>query len=511
MPGRRRAVPPRPGRAGLGLAAGRRKRLYSRMMEVFAGFLSHTDHHFGRLLDFLREIGELDNTHDHGDLRQRRQRRGRPDRHDQRGAVLQQRPGTARGQPRRSSTRSAARSTSTTTRGAGPGPATRRSAAGSARPTAAAHRPVHRLAGRQGIKARGEVRTQYAHIIDMVPTVLDLLGIEPPATIRGVTQSPIHGVSFAHTFDDAGRRRAATTPSTSRCSATARSTTTAGGRCARGPGPSFTEAGVGFGSPISADKLSELDATGWELYHVDEDFAENHNVAAEHRDRLIALIGTWYVEAGKYGVLPIDGSGLARHGRREAAGRRAARPVRLPPGHPVRPVLRRAHGCSTGRTASPPTSRSPTAAPKACCSARAPRPAATRCTSRTASCTTCTTTSAAACYRCHSRRRCPPGAHELRFEFEPTGAPDLANGKGAPGRLQLYVDGDLVGDAEAPVTTPFVLNPGALTCGANPGSPSPPTTRARSVHRHPAHVVIDVSGELITDSESEVRIAMSRQ
>ena len=78
------------------------------------------------------------------------------------------------------------------------------------------------------------------------------------------------------------------------------------------PGPSFAEAGVGFGQPISAERLSELDAKGWELYHVDDDFAENDNVADEHRDRLIALIGTWYVEAGKYGVLPIDGSGLAR-------------------------------------------------------------------------------------------------------------------------------------------------------------------------------------------------------
>ncbi len=74
------------------------------------------------------------------------------------------------------------------------------------------------------------------------------------------------------------------------------------------PGPSFAEGGA-FGQPISADKLNELDATGWELYHVAEDFAENHNVAAANRDRLITLIGTWYAEAGKYNVLPIDGSG----------------------------------------------------------------------------------------------------------------------------------------------------------------------------------------------------------
>ncbi len=52
---------------------------------------------------------------------------------------------------------------------------------------------------------------------------------------------------------------------------------------------------MGFGQPISAETLSELDATGWELYHVAEDPAENHNLAAEHRDRLIAMIatGTW--------------------------------------------------------------------------------------------------------------------------------------------------------------------------------------------------------------------------
>jgi hypothetical protein len=67
----------------------------------------------------------------------------------------------------------------------------------------------------------------------------------------------------------------------------------------------------------------------------------------------------------------------------------------------------------------------------------------------------------------------PAGKHALRFEFEPTGQPDMPNGKGAPGRLQLYIDGDLVGNADAAVTTPFMFNPGALTCGANPGSHKP--------------------------------------
>ena len=55
----------------------------------------------------------------------------------------------------------------------------------------------------KGIQARGEVRTQYAHIIDFVPTVLEALGTDAPQSIRGVTQAPIDGISFAHTFNDA--------------------------------------------------------------------------------------------------------------------------------------------------------------------------------------------------------------------------------------------------------------------------------------------------------------------
>jgi len=105
-----------------------------------------------------------------------------------------------------------------------------------------------------------------------------------------------------------------------------------------------------------------------------------------------------------------------------------------------------------------------------------------------------------------------PGKHELRFEFEPTGKPDMDHGKGAPGRLQLYVDGTLAGNAEAPVTTPFVLNPGALTCGANPGSAvtgdyTSPFKFTGTIHE----VTVDVSGELIHDSEADLRVAMARQ
>ena len=88
----------------------------------------------------------------------------------------------------------------------------------------------------------------------------------------------------------------------------------------------------------------------------------------------------------------------------------------------------------------------------------------------------------------------------------------MAHGRGAPGRLQLYVDGALVGAAEAPVTNPFVLNPGALSVGLNVGAPVTPEYASPfrftgTVHR----VTIDVSGELIADEEAELRAHMARQ
>ncbi|MFC9819766.1 hypothetical protein ACFWG6_12410 [Streptomyces erythrochromogenes] len=95
----------------------------------------------------------------------------------------------------------------------------------------------------------------------------------------------------------------------------------------------------------------------------------------------------------------------------------------------------------------------------------------------------------------------PAGRHELRFEFEPTGKPDLAAGEGAPGRAELYIDRHLVAVAEFPVTTPVMFNPGGMTCGANPGQPV--TSDYPSPFRF--------TGELITDADSEMRMHMARQ
>ena len=81
-----------------------------------------------------------------------------------------------------------------------------------------------------GIEARGEIRHQFHHVIDLLPTILEAAGLPLPETVDGVTQQRIEGTSMRYSFDDAGRRGPPARRSTSRWSATAGSTTRAGRR-----------------------------------------------------------------------------------------------------------------------------------------------------------------------------------------------------------------------------------------------------------------------------------------
>ena len=115
-------------------------------------------------------------------------------------------------------------------------------------------------------------------------------------------------------------------------------------------------------------------------------------------------------------------------------------------------------------------------------------------------------------YHVGSAETVPEGRHQLRFEFEPTGKPDIPHGKGTPGRGLLYIDRKLVGAAEIPVTVPILLNPGGLTCGANPGLPVTPEYSSPFKFTGKIYgVTVDVSGDLIKDSEAELRLVMARQ
>jgi arylsulfatase len=485
------------------------RKLAARMMEVYAGFLSHTDHHIGRLLDFLKETGEFDNTlimvvSDNGaspeggptgTTNELQFFNNAPESLEESLAKIDELGGPttfnhypwgwtwAGNTPFRRWKRETYR--------------------GGVSDPFLVHWP-------QGIQARGEVRTQYAHIIDMVPTVLDALGLQPPAQVRGVTQAPIHGVSFAHTFDSLSAPTQHRTQYFEMLGH--RAIDHDGWRAVcPWPGPSFTEAGKPFGVPITAADLTDLDAHHWELYHIAEDPAENHNLAEQHRDKLIEMIAQWYVEAGKYNVLPVDGSGAERMmvERPQVAEPRTQYVYR--PGTQTQPfwvgprVLNRPHAITADAEIPASGAEGVLLCQGSSCGGWSFYVKDGRlCYAHNYV--------GRATYQVSAPDALPAGRHQLRFEFEPAGQPDIAQGKGSPGRAQLYLDGQLIAQNEFPVTTPMVFNPGGLTCGANPGAPVTTDYPAPFRFTGTLHTVtVDLSGDLITDTESEMRMAMARQ
>ena len=486
------------------------RRLYARMMEVFAGYLTHTDYHIGRVVDFLRDLGELDNTlimviSDNGASSE-----GGPTGSVNENLFFNNVPESleenlARIDELGSPTTFNHYAWGWTWAGDTPFRRWKRETyrGGISDPFV--------VSWPAGIESRGEIRAQYAHAIDMVPTVLDTLGIDPPASIKGVTQSPLEGVSFAHTFGDPDA------PSRHRTQYFEmmghRSIYQDGWRAVcPWPGPSFAEAGMPFGTPIPHEKLTELDAGHWELYHVDEDFAENHDIAADHRDKLIELIGQWYVEAGKYNVLPVDGRGIQRFAEERPVIAKDRTTYTYYPGtqsvasNAAVNLLNRSHSITA-------FVQIPDGGADGVLLSHGGVDSGYSFYLKDGRLKWCHNYVDKERYYVESPDPVPAGEHELRFEFEATSPPDLAKGRGSAGRAQLYIDGELVGAAEVPVTTPLALGlTSGVLCGRATGAPvtpdySPPAEFGGKLHK----VVVDVSGRLIEDDEAKMRMLMARQ
>ena len=223
------------------------------------------------------------------------------------------------------------------------------------------------------------------------------------------------------------------------------------------------------------------------------------------------MIATWYVEAGKYDVLPVDGSGIARvlvEKPQIAAPRNQY--VYFPdtqsvPFFVAPRVLNRPHSITADVEI-------PNAGAEGVLMCQGSAAGGYTFFMKDGLLHYAHNYLAKTIFRVVSQTTVPSGDHTLRFEFEPTGELDLLQGKGAPGRFQLYVDGALVGETDVPFTTPLIFNPGGLTCGANPGSTviedyEGPFRFTGTLHQ----VTVDLSGDLITDSEAEMRLHMARQ
>ena len=494
-----------------GLSADAR-RLYARMMEVYAGFVSHADHHFGRILDTLERVGELDNTlimviSDNGasaeggvsgSFNEMLFFNQVPESFDENLARIDELGGPtsynhypwgwtwAGNTPFRRWKRE-------TYRGGATDPFV--------------------LAWPAGMAARGEVRTQYAHAIDMVPTVLDALGVEPPATVRGIAQSPIEGVSFAHTFDAPAAATNHTTQYFEMFGHRAIHHEHWRAVCPW-PAASFTDAarlGRLLGDPITPEVLDQLDREGWELYDIAADPTESRNVAAEHPDRLRELVALWWSEAERYKVLPLDGSLQARlQTERPQTSKPRTQFVYYPGGSVVPsfaapPIYNRAYSIEAdveiadGAAAGVLVAQGGDAGGYAFFVDEGRLRYSYNYVGRDR-------------WELASPDALPAGRHALRFEFEPTGEPDFKAGKGVPGRGQLYVDGRLVANGEFPHTTPLFFELEGLSCGYDFGAPAadgyaPPFAFDGTLHS----VTFDLSGELITDSQAELARLMAQQ
>jgi arylsulfatase len=490
------------------------RRVYARMMEVFAGFLEHTDHYIGELIAFLKEIGEYENTiimvvsdngasaegGPHGSVNETKFFNNVPDDVQQNLAAIDELGGPkyfnhypwgwthAGNTPFRRWKRE-------TYRGGVSDPFI--------------------ICWPKGIKARGEVREQYCHAIDIVPTVLDALGLEPPGQIRGVTQSPLQGVSLKSSFDDATAPSLRITQYFEMFGH--RSLYHDGWRAVcPWPGPSFTGSGLQFGAPIDYNKLIELDARGWELYNLGQDFAETNNLAASERDRLIAMIGMWYVEAGKYDVLPIDSRGTMRFvDPRPQIAEDRKQYIYHPNTQVVPPfagpqLLNVPHSVSVH-------AHVPKGGADGVLFAMGGVDAGFAFYVQHAKLTYGYNYVATEHFKVASDGPIPEGDHVFSFEFVPTGKPDFAQGKGVPAEIRLFVDGSRIGDGHLPVTIPLMMGlGGGVSIGANAGSPimpdyGPPFAFTGVVKK----VLVDVTGVPIEDEEARIKAylaaAMARQ
>jgi arylsulfatase A-like enzyme len=480
------------------LSADERK-LYARMMEVFAGFLEHTDHYIGELIQFLKDLGEYENTlimviSDNGASSE-----GGPTGSVNEGKFFNNLPDNLAqnlvaiadiGGPKYFNT-PFRRWKRETYRG------------GTSDPFI--------VSWPKGIQAKGEIRSQYAHAIDMVPTVLEALGIEPPQTIKGATQSPLEGISLADTFNNANAPDKHLTQYFEMMGH--RSLYHDGWRAVcPWPGTSFVESGLPFGVPISYEKLIELDAHGWELYNLNEDFAETNNLAEQERDRLIAMIGMWYVEAGKYNVLPIDSRGTQRFAEeRPQIAVDRQRYVYFPgtqvvPGNAAPRLLNRTHSISVEAVV-------PIAGAEGVLFSMGGNDGGFSFYVQNGKLTYGYNYLTDAYFKVESSQALPSGHHIFSVQFEPTGPADIAKGKGTPAKITLLVDGYPVGEGNLPVTIPLSLGLAAgIAVGADPGSPTmpdyqPPFKFTGEVKK----ALVDVTGEAVEDKEAKMRMYLARQ
>jgi len=153
----------------------------------------------------------------------------------------------------------------------------------------------------RGINARGEIRSQFHHVIDVAPTVLEAAQLPQPMIVHGVLQKPIEGVSMAYSFDDANAPENHDTQYFEMF----------GNRGIYHRGwTAVTKHRTPWAPPTNQQPAFDDDC--WELYDTIADWSQSRDVARENPEKLHALQRQWLIEATQYGVLPLDDRSIER-------------------------------------------------------------------------------------------------------------------------------------------------------------------------------------------------------
>ncbi|MCU0309005.1 MAG: arylsulfatase [Thermoleophilia bacterium] len=480
------------------------KPVLARQMEVYAGFFEHTDHHIGRLVDALDDVGALEDTlvfyivGDNGASAEGTLNGSFNENIIFNGAYDLETPefmasriddfGTERAYNHFAVGWAHAMDT--------PYQWTKQVAShfGGTRNGMVVHWP-------RGIGARGEVRSQFTHVIDIAPTILEAAGIPEPSVVHGIEQHPIEGVSMAYAFDDAGAAERHETQYFEMF-------------CNRGIYHRGWTAVTRHSTPWIIEPLPPFEDDVWELYDTTRDWSQAHDLAAEMPEKLSELKALWMEEARRHNVLPLDDR----------------RVERFDPGMAGRPQVVRGNsqvlfggmGRLTEATVINVKNRShavtaqvdlPAAGARGVVISQggefggwslylaAGRPAY------------CHNLMGLQRFTVRADREVPPGTHEVRMAFEYSGG-----GLGKGGVVRLFIDGEQVGEGAIPATVPLVYSMDETTdVGHDTASPVSDeyTPEESALQGRVDWVRIDVDDAVHADQEippeERLRIILARQ
>ena len=455
------------------------RRLAARHMEVYAGFLDHTDVQLGRLVDFLEGIDQLDNT-----LLVLLSDNGASDEGGRLGCVNVYKSYSAKieestelglaaldrlGDP----TTNPHYPTGWAQAGNTPLKWYKKDVhGGGVRDPLIVHWPAR-------VTDKGALRTQYHHVADIAPTVLELLGIEAPTVVGGVPQLPIDGTSLAYTFD------ASDVPTRKR----AQYYEMLGDRAVWHDGWKAV-ARHAKGADFAADR--------WELYHLEADYAEARDLAEDRPEKLRELVELWWAEAGRNGALPLDDRDTERT---LTGGRRNSRTT-----FTYYPGMARIERWNTPNV----TNRSYSIAAEVEIPSGGAEGVLLAAGGRFGGYTLFVQGGRLVHeynfgeerYVLTTDREIPPGRHRLTFAFSKTGP--------FRGRGTLSIDGAQAATGELPRTWPINPATAALACGRDLGSPvseayRPPFLFTGTLHK----VVVELADDQRRDADAERRAALA--